>query len=415
VPATAAPDRWKAFTAGVLLAAALVAGYLLLLRARLAGPPLAAGITTRVPDAFYQPPADRPARPGVLLRHEPLRDVGLPAGLAGWRILYTTTIDDATPATAVATVFVPTVPATGPRPVVAWAHGTTGLWQRCMPSLASAPTEGIPARAASVAAGWVLVATDYSFAEPDGPHPYLVGEGEARAVLDGVRAARQLPGLALDTRTVVWGHSQGGHAALWAGTVAPRYAPDVPLAGVAAIAPAADPLAILRLSEAVDHRLGPYTATAYARFYPDVTLPEALRPAARAAGPAMAALCAFLPPEDPARLAALAATFRGPALATDTNPALVARLAANRARAPLRVPTLVAQGLGDFVVPAIATEQWLAAECAAGQALEYWIFAGPDHAGIVRPGSPLDGPLVAWTAARFAGEPAPGDCRRRAF
>lgn len=415
MPAPVARHRWKAFTAGALLTAALLAGYLLLLRTRLAAPPLAAGITTRLPDDFYRPPADRPPRPGVLLRHEPLRDVSLPAGLAGRRILYTTTIDDAIPATAVATVFVPTAPATGPRPVVAWAHGTTGLWQRCMPSLVSAPSEGIPARAAVVAAGWVLVATDYAFAEPDGPHPYLIGEGEARAVLDAVRAARQLPDLVLDPRTVVWGHSQGGHAALWAGAVAPRYAPDVPLAGVAAIAPAADPLAILRLSEAVDHRLGPYTATAYARFYPDVTLAEALRPAARAAGPAMAALCAFLPPEDPARLADLAGTFRGPALATDTNPALVARLAGNRARAPADVPVLVAQGLGDFVVPAIATERWVTAECGAGRAPEYWTFAGPDHAGIVRPGSPLEGPLVDWTAARFAGAPAPGNCRRRAF
>jgi hypothetical protein len=407
--------RWQPVTVGVLLAAGLVAAYLLQLQARLAAPPVTAGITTRAPDDFYQPPGERPARPGVLLREEPLAGVTLPAGLAGRRILYTTTIDDATPATAVATVFVPTAPAAGPRPVVAWAHGTTGLWQRCMPSLVSAPTEGIPAREASVAAGWVLVATDYSFAEPDGPHPYLVGEGEARAVLDAVRAARQLPDLALDTRTVVWGHSQGGHAALWAGTVAPRYAPDVALAGVAAIAPAADPLAILRMSEPVDHRLGPYTATAYARFYPDVTLPEALRPAARAAGPAMAALCAFLPPEDAGRLAALAATFSGPALATDSNAALVGRLAANRARAPGRVPVVVAQGLGDFVVPAIATEQWVGAECAAGRALEYWTFAGPDHAGIVRTGSPLEGPLVAWTTARFAGEAVPADCRRRAF
>src|SRR6516165_5881755 len=43
----------------------------------------------------------------------------------------------------------------------------------------------------------------------------LIGEGEARAALDSVRAARQMAELTLDMRTVVWGHLQGGHAALW--------------------------------------------------------------------------------------------------------------------------------------------------------------------------------------------------------
>ena len=74
------------------------------------------GITAHTPDAFYDPPADMPNRPGALLRREPLKDVTLPAGLAGWRILYTTTVDDLTPATAVATVFAPAKPLPGPLP-----------------------------------------------------------------------------------------------------------------------------------------------------------------------------------------------------------------------------------------------------------------------------------------------------------
>ena len=39
-------------------------------------------------------------QPGALLRSEPLKDVILPAGIRGWRILYATTVDDSTPATA---------------------------------------------------------------------------------------------------------------------------------------------------------------------------------------------------------------------------------------------------------------------------------------------------------------------------
>src|SRR4029077_10807000 len=84
-----------------------------------------ANITAPAPDAFYDPPPDRPRKPGALLRSERLKDVILPAGVRGWRILYATTVDDSTPATAVATVFAPTDPTAGPRPVIAWEHGTT--------------------------------------------------------------------------------------------------------------------------------------------------------------------------------------------------------------------------------------------------------------------------------------------------
>jgi hypothetical protein len=169
-----------------------------------------ASVTVHAPDAFYDPPSDVPREPGELLRSEPLKNVILPAGVRGWRILYATTVDDSTPATAIATVFAPTDSSAGPRPVIAWEHGTRGLLQKCMPSLLSAPTKGVPERDRIVMAGWVVVATDYSFAEKSGPHPYLIGEGEARAALDSVRAARQMSELTLDARMVVWGHSQGG-------------------------------------------------------------------------------------------------------------------------------------------------------------------------------------------------------------
>src|SRR5262249_49625030 len=163
-----------------------------------ATPHIRARITGHAPDAFYDSPPDLPHQPGTLLRSEPLKDVILPAGMRGWRIFYATTVDDSTPATAVATVFAPTDPSAGPRPVIIWEHATTGLLQKCMPSLLSAPTEGIPWRDRLMMAGWVVVATDYSFAEKGGPHPYLIGEGEARAALDSVRAARQMSEVKLD-------------------------------------------------------------------------------------------------------------------------------------------------------------------------------------------------------------------------
>jgi hypothetical protein len=129
-----------------------------------------------------------------------------------------------------------------------------------MPSLGSHPTVGVPRSNRIVRAGWVIVATDCSFAEKGGPHPYIVGEGEARAGLDSVRAARQMPELTLDVRTVVRGETPGGHATPWTGIVGPRYAPDVQIVGVAAIAPAANRANILAMNAAVNKRLAPYVA-----------------------------------------------------------------------------------------------------------------------------------------------------------
>jgi len=284
-----------------------------------------------------------------------------------------------------------------------------------MPSLASTPARGIPALDRIAAEGWVIVATDYSFAEKGGPHPYIIGEGEARAALDSVRAARQMPELRLDNRSVVWGHSQGGHSALWTGIVGPRYAPDIKILGVAAIAPAANIKAIFEMNPEADKRLGPYIARSYSRFYPDVKFDEALRPEARAAAHEIVSLCGFLPSQDPTRIDALTETFEGTALATRTNTALAARLAMNAANGSIAAPVVIAQGLADVVVPPAATDKYVAQRCAAGQQLEYWKFAGRDHGGIVQPGTPLDGPLVEWTMARFGNEPAPGGCARTLF
>jgi alpha-beta hydrolase superfamily lysophospholipase len=377
--------------------------------------PTPQSITARAPDAFYDPPPDGSRQPGALLRSEPLKDVILPAGIRGWRILYATTVDDTTPAIAVAIVFAATDPPAGPRPVIAWEHATTGLMQKCMPSLLSLASKGIPLRNRIVLAGWVVVATDYSFAEKGGPHPYLIGEGEARAALDSVRAARQMSELTLDKRMVVWGHSQGGHAALWTGIVGPRYAPDLEILGVAAIAPAANIKNILATNVAMDKRFGPYLALAYSRFYPDIRFEEALRPEALDASRQIVNLCDFVPPEDPERLEVLAETFDGPALATTSNKALQARLEQNTANGPIKAPVVIAQGLSDNAVPPSATDAYVEERCSAGQPLEYWTFAGRDHITIMLPGAPLEELLMRWTTARFANEPPASGCIHKSF
>jgi acetyl esterase/lipase len=91
-----------------------------------------------------------------------------------------------------------------------------------------------------LARGYVVTATDDPGLGTAGPHPYLVGLSEGRAVLDSVRAARALPEAGAGDRFAVWGHSQGGHVALFAGELARDYAPDLRLVGIAAAAPATE-------------------------------------------------------------------------------------------------------------------------------------------------------------------------------
>jgi uncharacterized membrane protein HdeD (DUF308 family) len=193
------------------------------------------------PDAFYTPPSQVPSEPGRLLRSEPFTR-GIPDGAQAYRVLYTSTLDDGEPAVASGIVIAAEDLPPGPRPVIAWAHGTTGVAEGCAPSLLNDPfgAGATPALAQVIANGWVMVATDYVGLGTAGPHPYLIGQAAGRSVLDSVRAAHQIDGLVLEDQTVVWGHSQGGHAALWAGQLADTYAPDADVIGVAALSPAAD-------------------------------------------------------------------------------------------------------------------------------------------------------------------------------
>ncbi len=121
-------------------------------------------------------------------------------------------------------------------PVVAWGHGTTGVADRCAPSV----TENLAGYAAYLDLylqnGYAVVAPDYEGLGTEGSHPYLHLASEGRSLIYAVNAAvEQYP--ALSNRYVAIGHSQGGHAALGAGEYALELS-NISLAGVVAIAPA---------------------------------------------------------------------------------------------------------------------------------------------------------------------------------
>jgi pimeloyl-ACP methyl ester carboxylesterase len=362
------------------------------------------------PDAFYANRRDPIPPPGTLMASEPFtRDV--PAGAQAWRVLYATTRDDDTPAVASGVVVASTGSGAASRPVVAWAHGTTGMEPGCAPSVLKHPFDNVPALKALLRQGWVYVATDYVGLGTSGDHAYLIGEDAARAVLDSARAARQMPGLHAGGKVAVWGHSQGGNSALWAGMRAEGYAPDISVAGVAAFAPATD---LRALFEAVQGTMfgkivSAYLAEAYAKAYPDVRLSDYLGPASMILARDMAGRCVG----GRATLFSIVETMLLPGGIFKRDPAsgpLGARLDENMPTAPINVPVLIAQGVEDDLVPARVQQAYVARRCSAGQKIDYRQFDGRGHLSLVAGGSPLEAGLIAWTQDRFNGAPATPNC-----
>jgi pimeloyl-ACP methyl ester carboxylesterase len=363
------------------------------------------------PDAFYMPQDNVPfGPPGVLLRQEAF-DRGVPPDAQAWRILYGTTRASGAPALATAIVMVSRNPHSGPRSVIAWAHGTTGVVPGCAPSLLDDPFAHVPALRQLIDKGWVYIATDYVGLGTSGPHPYLIGEGEARSTLDSLRAARRMEGIRIGDGAVVWGHSQGGHAALWTGIVAPTYASDVDILGVAAVAPASD---LRRLIEAVQgttagRLTSSFILRSYSETYPDVEFDAYVFGATRWVARDMAGRCMA---GRKALFSAVEALLIGGSVfgIAPTSGSFGERLAQNTPNRLLRQPLLIAQGLADDLVLPDVQSRFVRERCDAGQVLEYRTYAERDHLSVAAPDSPLMQDLVQWTQDRIDKVPLSGNC-----
>ncbi|MGP3535276.1 lipase family protein [Microbacterium sp. RD1] len=355
-------------------------------------------------DAFYDPPDRLPDGHGRLIRWDDYQGRA-PQNGDVHRILYTTR--DAVSRSAVASglVIVPHDPPPGPRPVIVWNHGTTGVAQGCAPSLrdASATRWSIPALEEALAAGWVVVASDYSGQGAPGRFPYLIGKGEARSSLDAVLAAAELPDLTLSPDTVVWGHSQGGHAALWTTQLAPEYTPGVTVLGTAAIAPVADPAALadelLRFdANAMLSVLTSWVLVPYAETYPDVHLDDYVAPGARSIVREMTQRCPTEPGVVVSVLAALGVSEDRPLYTGDlTEGALGRRLAENAATGPTGSPLLIVWGKDDEVIPTQLQDRYIRGLCDQGQEVRWRSYHGYDHLRPILPGSRFLPVLMNWT------------------
>ena len=183
-------------------------------------------------DGFYAVPDPLPeGEPGELIRTTEVRRTD---ELVTLRVMYHSTDSAGSDRAATGLITYPVAKApAGGWPVISTSHGTSGIASQCAPS-----------RADQDAPGWgvegVWAMTDYIGMGPIGElHPYLSKADEGNAVIDIVRAARNLKEANASKRWVSVGHSQGGHGALSAHELAGSYAPELELVSTVSLAPAA--------------------------------------------------------------------------------------------------------------------------------------------------------------------------------
>jgi pimeloyl-ACP methyl ester carboxylesterase len=342
-------------------------------------------------------PAVAAPAPGTVLS---ATTVALPAPLnqlaRGKRIEYVSTNVNGGPITVTGLVMTPTNGKTDK--IVAWAHGSTGLADICAPSNHYDVfwPEARIAVAGLLSRGWTVAATDYAGLGTPEPHPYFIGSSEARAIIDSVKAARNLD-RTLSTQYVVEGHSQGGQGALFADEMAPGYDGPLVLRGVVAIAPVSN----------VD---------LFAPFIPGT-------PGQGYLVMALVGLATVEPRPDPLSVLAKPARDKLPVVGTsclneilDAYSSLTASQLLtggalpqwvvdelvrwdNPAQVPPTAPILVVQGTADEAVPVDITDALVYELRGYNQPVRYLKIAGADHEGAVTQSVPE---VTTWIAARFS-------------
>jgi pimeloyl-ACP methyl ester carboxylesterase len=157
-------------------------------------------------------------------------------GAQAWRIAYISSDVAGRKTIATGTIISPSGPPPKEgRPILAWAHGTTGSAQNCGPSQIINPTAalneyflmdgnswtdyGIPNGQEFINQGYVVVATDYQGLGGGGKHQYAVAQTNGRDVINSARAASSMKEVGAGKKTILYGWSQGGGAVIAAASL----------------------------------------------------------------------------------------------------------------------------------------------------------------------------------------------------
>lgn len=365
--------------------------------------------------SFYQAPDPLPPESaGTLIRQQTtsVYQVGGQPVTATRTLYHSRTSADRDVAVSGVLLVPPGTPPAGGWPVVVDAHGTSGIARNCAPSLMRDLYHGNQ-MLQFISKGWAVVAPDYAGMGTNGRVEFLNAKAEANDLLDGLLAARQT-GLGLSRRWVLWGHSQGGGAALAA---AQRLAsrPDPGYQGTVITSPAADLVAAVSRLAQTPYVGGGFVAllaggakASDPRIHPgDVLSRQALRRLHVTSTGCLGVVSAVY------------GDLSGPSLVRpgylDGTPLARYLSASSTGRTAVAGPVLLLQGDADVVLPPAQTDAVASALCASGVTVDYRRYPGLGHDTIPGQGTGIDdgamSDILTWVAARFAAEPAASTCR----
>lgn len=355
--------------------------------------------TASLPDFYGVPTSFADSTPGSVIKVEDVNAPGLDGTMK--RVMY---VSQALDGEAIAVTGLVAIPkGTAPQggwPVVTWAHGTTGQADICAPSLK--PAELVGLANPLLQAGYMVVASDFEGLGTPGLHPYIAGISEGRGTLDIVRAAQNLD-INASKNYVVWGHSQGGHAALFAGNIANSYAPELSLKGVVAGAP---PSQLELFNEVLKN--GPsrhyilMAATGWNASYGDSKAPldQVLTPEGIALAKRTGEMCSgeFSDLVRNVDIAKIQITDPSNVPAWKT---IIIENDPGRFTTNFNAPLLLIHGSADALIPPASSALLATQLCGTKQTTVRWLVEGGDHGTVV----PMSVPsMVTWINDRFAGK-----------
>jgi hypothetical protein len=163
---------------------------------------------------FYDTPDPLPpGKPGVLIRSTALDEYDLPLGVSAVRLLYHSRSGNGDDVAASGVVLFPDrKPPAGGWPVIAWAHGLTGVARQCAPSLTRNLQHGT-FLSMYVNIGYAVVATDYTGLGTSFRNAFADTPSNASDVIYSIDAARcAVP--QLSSRWIAMGTGEGAVNAL---------------------------------------------------------------------------------------------------------------------------------------------------------------------------------------------------------
>ncbi|MTE17014.1 lipase family protein [Nocardia aurantiaca] len=366
------------------------------------------------PDPFYAQPADiADHNPGDVLAVRPMPPLATFPGATVTLVKFRSTNSEGGPIAAVTTVLTP-LEHQPDGPLLSYQHIINGLGAECAVSRVlytndpNLQVREAVALNAALRRGWSVALPDHL-----GPNSaYGAARLGGQITLDGIRAVKRMPELALShSRVAMVGYSGGGMATAWAAALAPRYAPELDIAGAAM---GGVPMNLVKMVNALGLQPHPAFGLAMAaaigleREYPDrLPVSTQMNGAGLAMRNAMANGCTN-------EIMAIGAGHSVREFAASTSmiddPTVMSVLRENSLELYDGVPNMPVfewHSPNDPLVPVDAIVNTDRRYCAAGVRLDMDINPAPEHLSAAVLGMP---DALAWIDARLDGEPAPSNC-----